>query len=763
MAAEKTRSLVFTMRPNRAMHRRVDEEELPTAGRGKPEKKARNIDTAKIRVHLASNSNPDGKGTFEVQRHEAQKKGLQTGPVGAAGVASFHTAVALTNTTKTDTINLDRWDVLPLTERYGCYDIKAVDTGGKKELLPYIISYGGKRLFQRQIYLFNVIVALEWKPSRRNIQQLIAAFQKASDFLYDATDGYMAFGQVVFGGLELMPGADIQILASNRLHPRSWVNALNEPAKFMPIRLGRGVWQKNNNVSIPWNEPEGYRAIIHEWGHYALGLLDEYLQQSRRQDKQAVAGRPNLVIPKLSIASESIMAKLEGTSEIVPQQRRQDATVQNQLKQNLKVYYPTVDFTEPVNEGPYSLPIELPVFSTTNNGFGMDKQAEELLIDVDDISLDHCWVYVLQWVKGDLHRVIAQGSLDARSRRDPETKFPELGGDGFWLYGIGEDDTLLFIGNDRSAKKQLKVEHRRLVAPDASGKKWTTELITDNATPASIPVVTVMPEPFKNNLAGDENTPLLTAIKVRIIGEQQPDQVWVCPLGQEQALGPFVPTKGTVWISDPRAVVHLDGQILLRWNADGEKDIQQYMVYDYSQGGGPNSHVLAPDPPITAGSSDCNVMFFFRSDVPKSDTKIHRDYSRIRIVTTRNYSGFERNEASKIQPRSYLFSAAWNQPIPADINPTLVMNFDREALEADDKNRDGDLKIGWYHEKSTQWIDTDSYTPKGAFFAALEVKQDAKGDKPAFDPGLPEDNIAHYRLFLVLKPTTTVTGSQSAE
>ena len=96
------------------------------------------------------------------------------------------------------------------------------------------------------------------------------------------------------------------------------------------------------------------------------------------------------------------------------------------------------------------------------------------------------------------------------------------------------------------------------------------------------------------------------------------------------------------------------------------------MVYDYSQGGGPTSNVKAPDPPITAGSSDGNVMFFFRSDIPKSGTdrpanaktrfadksnaEIHLEYSKMRIVTTRNYAGFD--DKNPGEPRSYLFSAA---------------------------------------------------------------------------------------------------------
>jgi hypothetical protein len=154
-------------------------------------------------------------------------------------------------------------------------------------------------------------------------------------------------------------------------------------------------------------------------------------------------------------------------------------------------------------------------------------------------------------------------------------------------------------------------------------------------------------------------------------------------------------------------------------------------------------------------------MFFFRSDVPKSNEAKHLEYSKIRIVTTRNYAGFD--DENPGEPRSYLFSAAWNQPIPVDeLSPTLVMNFDREALEADDEQSDGDLIIGQYDEVE-KWIGTRPYTPKRAFFAAMSLKRDSEDAKPAFDPNVPTDNIAHYRLFLVLKPTTTVTGSQSAE
>ena len=105
MPAEETRPLVFTMRPNRALHRRLKREELPTGRAGASEQTERNIDTARVRVHLDSNSDPDGSGTLNTKRHAAQKKGLQIGQDTTTGEALFHTAVDLIDTTKTDPIN----------------------------------------------------------------------------------------------------------------------------------------------------------------------------------------------------------------------------------------------------------------------------------------------------------------------------------------------------------------------------------------------------------------------------------------------------------------------------------------------------------------------------------------------------------------------------------------------------------------------------------------------------------------------------------
>jgi len=82
---------------------------------------------------------------------------------------------------------------------------------------------------------------------------------------------------VIFADADWMDCADVQIMASNRLLPRSWVSGLLDPKKYTPIRIGRGVWNRKPKIAIPWDEPEAYGTLVHEWGHYALGLRDEYL------------------------------------------------------------------------------------------------------------------------------------------------------------------------------------------------------------------------------------------------------------------------------------------------------------------------------------------------------------------------------------------------------------------------------------------------------------------------------------------------------
>src|SRR3954451_14166108 len=122
--------------------------------------------------------------------------------------------------------------------------LKGTDGAG----LPHDLTAHGVKA---RAALFNVVVALEWTPSAAFLDELRHAFTAASHLLYDVTDGFMAIGQVVVGGPVLMPVADIQMFASNRLLPRSSVFGLLNPAEYRPIRLGRGLWDKNEHRAIP--------------------------------------------------------------------------------------------------------------------------------------------------------------------------------------------------------------------------------------------------------------------------------------------------------------------------------------------------------------------------------------------------------------------------------------------------------------------------------------------------------------------------------
>src|SRR5262249_48692008 len=252
----------------------------------------------------------------------------------------------------------------------------------------------------------------------------------------------MAFGQVVFGGPELMDAADIQIMASNRLHPRSWVSGLHVASKYMPILAGRGIWHRYNHVTIPWDEPEAYRTLIHEWGHYALDLRDEYLE-SRQIDHSPHSSDGALqslmvVIPNKTLSSTSIMATLEGTSELVPKMSGTSAKRKSEEWTAIKNRYPWLNPSPSSLEGPGRLPLPLPRFhrlgalsesmeaqlwsgATARQAHTQRKEDLVLRRFPQDLRLDRCWVYILSGMtSGQPHpnRIIAQGVVDARSGDD---------------------------------------------------------------------------------------------------------------------------------------------------------------------------------------------------------------------------------------------------------------------------------------------------------------------------------------------------------
>ncbi|MFL5801449.1 MAG: hypothetical protein ACJ8CR_06870 [Roseiflexaceae bacterium] len=557
----------------------------------------------------------------------------------------------------------------------------------------------------------------------------------------------MAFGQVVFGGPELMDTADIQIMASNRLLPRSWVSGLHLAAKYMPIRIGRGVWNDRNRVSIPWDEPEAYRTLVHEWGHYALELRDEYLE--RRQlipagaaglasapERLLVRVNPGevapitVVMPYIGRSSGSIMETTEGTSELAPHALGSGALREGQEWALIQKRYPWLNPPPQSLDGPGRLPLPLPRFQRLGAlaGAGAAGSAGLVLRDFpSQLQLDRCWVYVLPGTgAGGPHpeRVIAQGTLDARTAED-----------GFRLLGARPGDAIVLIGQGRDGRPA--VFRGAIDATVAGGLARVAEW--RDVTPETFPAVTVIPEPMNG-------TGKLAAIRVQVSDAgRPPDQLRVYPLGQASprdaaALGR---PDGPDWISASIDVPTLDGHVLASW---GDRAL---LVYTFSQGGGPSTHSPDPANPFTAGSSEGNVALFFHDDeragayaanpagYPGAAQLV--DYSDLKIVTTVAHGG-----AAVAPPgareQSYILSLAGNAPLPLNLAPTLVVYYDtlgeRELLA-------GDLRI--YRLAGDSWQPLPTYLPPGYPFAVIQL--DAQTAPSLVGAGASGPRVERYRLY----------------
>lgn len=555
-------------------------------------------------------------------------------------------------------------------------------------------AQAGEPTLRRRILLFNVIVATEWSPDGAYLRQLQWAFRRASDFLYDATDGLMAFGQVVLGGPELLSCADIQVMASNRMHPRSWVGGLLSPAKYQPIRVGRGIWHDRNHVTLPWDEPEGYRTLVHEWCHYALSLMDGYVERR-------VAGDDAVVVPTIQMTSTSIMESLEGTSELFSQEGVRAPSARAGAWAVLAAEFPELigaggPPAEALN-GPARLPLPLPILRLAASLPSAEPRALLPLGAGDPAGLaarltgglelapalaGRVWAHLIRRnAAGAVEDVIAQGTLDARSIEAP-----------FRLLGARAGDTV-HLSYETPAGSTVVCAAELAAGPDALlPGPW-------RALPAQPHVVDVVPV---QELARDEGEgPPRLRVRANLAAGARPvagaltEQGRVDGAQRRRAAGDGRrPAAPTLLAGDPVEVARLDGHLLLEWPDGG------ISIGAFSHGGGPPTHGgispglgggVAPagaadapaanvKTPITAGSSDGRVMIFFDPFPLETDPRAVTDrqayYESARVVAT-NLHGVElAPPRAGLAPASGLYSIAAARPLPGDLNPTLVINLD---------------------------------------------------------------------------------------
>ncbi|MBI1296262.1 hypothetical protein GC175_15005 [bacterium] len=145
---------------------------------------------------------------------------------------------------------------------------------------PFLVKNSGPQNLTlsspQPLILYNLLWSVEWPATREYLAMLERAAQRANDYLFDASDGQIALGQVQIVDNRLhWTDADVTIRALNGLRPHATIGGIDNGAGFAAIKLGRD-WSGTRYVPGDWDQPDGYRTLIHELGHYAFALLDEY-------------------------------------------------------------------------------------------------------------------------------------------------------------------------------------------------------------------------------------------------------------------------------------------------------------------------------------------------------------------------------------------------------------------------------------------------------------------------------------------------------
>jgi len=145
------------------------------------------------------------------------------------------------------------------------------------------------------LYLFDLLVSLEWDASTTYLNQLEEDLQQASAFLYEFTDGQAALGNItVTQNKEDWDYADVTIQASNRKRPYAIQGGIvttttvdiglcqNSPVDECGVVYNTGhvrmgaTWNSHGdpgrNDSTDWS-----LTLAHELSHYLFFLDDTYL------------------------------------------------------------------------------------------------------------------------------------------------------------------------------------------------------------------------------------------------------------------------------------------------------------------------------------------------------------------------------------------------------------------------------------------------------------------------------------------------------
>jgi hypothetical protein len=120
---------------------------------------------------------------------------------------------------------------------------------------------------------WHLVVSLDWDATEAEMIELEDRFHAASQYLFDLTDGQFFLAQVdLSDDAQQWSGAEIQFSADVTLWPHSTgPGNLVGPFGLIPPVIAMAPYGTTNSAS------DSPRTLVHELGHLAFGLMDEYV------------------------------------------------------------------------------------------------------------------------------------------------------------------------------------------------------------------------------------------------------------------------------------------------------------------------------------------------------------------------------------------------------------------------------------------------------------------------------------------------------
>lgn len=154
-----------------------------------------------------------------------------------------------------------------------------LDDDGMNNLREYLI---GKNPNELDIIGFFLVISFDWDIKEDYLRDFINGLHEASKYLYDGTEGHMVFSRIeVHENSNNWNSADIRIHDSTTIWPHvDWDGIGGITKSNKPIYLPHHFDGSNVEWDDSWMEINGFRTIIHEFGHYAFFLYDEYINNN---------------------------------------------------------------------------------------------------------------------------------------------------------------------------------------------------------------------------------------------------------------------------------------------------------------------------------------------------------------------------------------------------------------------------------------------------------------------------------------------------